>query len=67
MIGIPLVLARFVRPNRASAPCPWCRREHVYDTTGKTGQVIYFRAQCRVKRALNQYGFPRVIALRIQE
>ena len=57
--------ARLVAPNRASAPCPWCKREHTYDTGGKVSEVLFLRTPCRVKRALDELGLPRVVALRI--
>jgi hypothetical protein len=64
-MSTPLIPARVVGASEVRARCPWCRREHVWDTTGQTGAVLFLRAQCRVKRALDAYGFPRVIALRV--
>jgi hypothetical protein len=64
-VSTPLVDARRISRTEARAPCPWCRREHIYDTSGRSGLILFLRAQCRVKRALDAYGSPRVIALRV--
>ena len=64
-MSTPLMPARVVGPNEVRALCPWCRREHTYNTGGQTREVLFFRAPCRVKRALDMYGLPRSIALRV--
>lgn len=64
-MSTPLVPARVVGTSEVRARCPWCRREHTYNTAGKAGAVLFFRAQCRVKRALDAHGLPRVIALKV--
>jgi hypothetical protein len=60
----PLVDARRIGRDKASAHCQFCGATHTYNIAGKTGPILFCRTACRVKRALDAYGSPRVIALR---